>query len=1107
MADHYHSGGASEGPPEINKLIGTPKKEDVPFDYGKPVPYPTRDQKEQRKRVWVRPAHMSEEERKRIIADYEADFQDFKKDEEGMGEGEEQTKVPSNDDEKSLDEGKKWSDEDEESGLGKATKRVHFLRADLAAGPSPEEKALERKQRFEKQTGEKVSDEDWFAIWSHETANDGMIERLRRWAAGRDSVPVGFFNSFIQKTYAATYDAIAEEDRLRAQKLIMQTNYDARLEQDQKDYEIRLAHSHADAKATAEVEVITRMIHGMLDQISEEPKQPYGSAPEAFKEAYADAQKALADRTRAEEAVDETTSRHIPPSAHMMIEKDERLRAAIDRLREQLANQTSNAASLCRLVDALMASSGERQVSRKTLFDTKERLQREADERVRNAHRVQNFGFQHFIKLEQQLHDANMMVGQLNGEVRKRNDEYKNLVSAVHSPEHSMLLQAITKRDRYGELVAQRVRGGLSEQSDAVLSEANKLQESISSFENLSLLLKNMSPPLPATVAPSIYDELARMSSLFEGAPDSLRGLASGLLDHALDKESKVTERLAEADAEATLLLLKDEVKRLEGDKRRLEASMLSIKDTTDISAALDAQGADRERADKCQREALELHEKLRESRQREKAAAREVQTRIDALQRSLDRAQAPVKGLERQAEQAREERRTAELRAEIAEAKVRDITATLDSVSDDFMKLVTNPEKMTTAPAEEAKCASEDHRGQIERLTGDSERLQAEKEGAVSSASFATRRALENENQLKTLAIERAEAELAEVREAMEVQVVARVEAKTAGLWDEFAKSGVLDESRGEDVPGSEVELQAALHACRRREEAMEETRNALEKTLDAYKMFNTKLLDGNCELRKLQSEGDQAYAKLQLPRADDPLSGAEFRDRLTELQEEVFTMLRRRKDDHGEPSAETMWGEGKRQSVVRIQQVFAGRPSADQTAAGLMSSAQIEAYWKYLFFQRQRAQVISALKHGNWRAALTRLDALDLWFEGAGEWHRFYMESEIQGSLAHLRAFCLAKTAGDMLKRGDAGWTAMRDKAKQELRRASRLRGVDSVGEDKDEDDEDEDQDEDASEDEKKYAQVWRDLGRRAQEDMDALEVEDGGRDGKEHLDPDGE
>ncbi|CRK15473.1 hypothetical protein BN1723_017429, partial [Verticillium longisporum] len=66
-----------------------------------------------------------------------------------------------------------------------------------------------------------------------------MIERLRRWAAGRDSVPVAYFNAFIQKTYAATYDAITEEDRLRAQKLSMQIDYDARLEQDQKDYDTR----------------------------------------------------------------------------------------------------------------------------------------------------------------------------------------------------------------------------------------------------------------------------------------------------------------------------------------------------------------------------------------------------------------------------------------------------------------------------------------------------------------------------------------------------------------------------------------------------------------------------------------------------------------------------------------------------------------------------------------------------------------------------------------------------------------------------------------------------------------------------------------------------
>ncbi|CRK34891.1 hypothetical protein BN1723_018562, partial [Verticillium longisporum] len=79
-----------------------------------------------------------------------------------------------------------------------------------------------------------------------------------------------------------------------------------------------------------------------------------------------------------------------------------------------------------------------------------------------------------------------------------------------------------------------------------------------------------------------------------------------------IEEESKSSERSAEADTQAKLQVLEDEVKQLSDDKRRLEAQMLSIKDTTDISALLDAQDADRRRADECQREAQELHSQLR---------------------------------------------------------------------------------------------------------------------------------------------------------------------------------------------------------------------------------------------------------------------------------------------------------------------------------------------------------------------------------------------------------------------------------------------------------------------------------------------------------------
>ncbi|KAL9946661.1 hypothetical protein D7B24_007757 [Verticillium nonalfalfae] len=1055
MADDHNTVEGDKTPPHGQQQSEHSEKKGDTVDYGKVRPFPSRDQRELRKRVWAKPVPMNDGEKKRIIANYEADFHDFEKDAEEAGILEEG----------GSNEGS-W-DVDEDNPHGTATKRVHFLRADLEAGPSPEEKALARRQQIEQQTGEEVSDADWFAIWSHETANDGMIERLRRWAAGRDSVPVAYFNAFIQRTYAATYDAIAEEDRLRAQKLSMQIDYDARLEQDQKDYDIRVARSRADAMASAEVALLTRMIQDTLGQIFEESRLQDEPHSVAFAEAHADASNALADRMRAEEAVDETTTQHIPPNPQMMRDKDGRLRTAMNCLHAHLVSQPSNAASLDRLVDALLTSSGGRQESRQDLFDTQERLRQNADERAKNALRVQNLGFQHFIELEQQLHHATTTVAQVQKDLRDRDDERKNLWLVVHSMENSMMKQAVVSINKYRRLVAQRVRNNLSEQSHKLLTEANKLERSIYSFEQLSEVLQNTTLPPPADIATRISDELARIASLFESAPDSIRSLASGLLDQEIEEESKSSERSAEADTQAKLQVLEDEVKKLSDDKRRLEAQMLSIKDTTDISALLDAQDADRKRADECQREAQELHSQLRESRRQGIATAREVQTRINAMQRSLNRAHAPSKVLERQAEQAREECRTAELRADIAEAKAKDLMATLQEVSGDFMKILPQSETETMSPTATATAAEvsddkytrENHRGQIERLTSELEKLKTEKEGAASKASFAARRELENELRIKTLDMERAKAELVEVRESMAVQVLAGVEERTNGLWNDLVASGIAANMSNDEVG--------------------EEVRSALERSLDAHKVFNTKLLDSNCELRRLLSEHNQAYARLQLARSVDALSGEDFRGKLVELQQEVAAILGRGEDDAEAPA--TTWGQGQRQSAMRIRQVFAGRPSAEEAAAGLMSRPQIEAYWKYLSFQRQRAQAVSALRHADWCGALARLDRLDKWLEGAGPWHEFYRESEIQGSLAFVRAFCLARTSGDMRRSGDAGWTVVQDASKQELERARDICHGEG-GDDVDESDV-------SSGEEIRYVQVWRDFGTRAEHELDAL------------------
>ncbi|KAM0335872.1 hypothetical protein ACHAQA_000922 [Verticillium albo-atrum] len=1006
---------------------------------------------------------MNEEERRRIIADYEADFRGFEQDHEG-------------------------EDASEEA----ATKRVHFLRPDLEPGLSPEQKALARKQEFEQQTGDTISDDDWFSIWSHETSNDGMLERLRKWAEGRDSVPVVYFNAFIQKTYAAMYDAVAEEDRLRAQKLAMQLDYDEKLEQDRKDCEERCARARAEARAAAEVETLRRLLDQTLDQAERHQQQfAQGSSDNtqsaAFTEAHASAVKALEDRARVEEAVDETASQHIPPSETLLKGKDVGLRAAVDHLRSYLSDQPSTAETLRSLVDSLLTASDARQKARKNLFDTKERQRQEAESRASNALRVQNLGFQHFIEIERQLHDANSRLDLLQRRSRKREDEVDALQRAVRETNHKDLTIALASVNAYRDLVCERVRDGLQRQSNAVLVESNKLEESILAFENVGHILKNMSPPLPADVAPSLLAELARIAALFESAPGTLRSMASDLLDESLTEEKELTTRMEQADRAAAIHFLEEELQDLKEEKERLEARLLTVHDTAAIEEALAAQTADRQRADECQARATDLASQLKETYAEKATAAKNAERRLDAMQRSIDRAHAPRKALERRVAQAEEKFRTAQLRAEVAEDKVKDLLATLEELSDDFMTTLGNAPRDPAAVLEKRTCAGEDHEGLIAQLTTDMEVLQGEKKAQEESTTVDARRELDAAVAVSELALERVRAELSEYKETFEVRLAAEIETSTAEIVAELEQARPMD--RDDETPRDESMVQVELRICQRQLQDQVAGKVAVERSLESFKRFNTKLLVSNCELRKLLSDHDRAYATLQLSREADPVSGEDFRKRLAELQEEVVGILRRRDGDLGSPTAEETWGAGKRQSVVRIQQAFSGTPSTANTEAGQMSNAQIEAYWRYLSFQRQRAQAVVAMRHGDWEAALLRLEDVDRWFEKVGEWHRFYWESEIQGSVLYVRAYCLAKMAGAMLGGGVADWRELLESAKLALDRAAEI----AEGEDHGDVDE---ADDIVVETEKQFAQAWESLGTRARQEMDVIDAREEAR-----------
>ncbi|KAH0426181.1 hypothetical protein CcaCcLH18_10509 [Colletotrichum camelliae] len=78
-----------------------------------------------------------------------------------------------------------------------------------------DDEAARRKAEFERQTGESMSDADYYSLFDQTTATDGMISSLMEFMEGREYVKAPYVNRIIHQLLRMMYQSAREESRLR----------------------------------------------------------------------------------------------------------------------------------------------------------------------------------------------------------------------------------------------------------------------------------------------------------------------------------------------------------------------------------------------------------------------------------------------------------------------------------------------------------------------------------------------------------------------------------------------------------------------------------------------------------------------------------------------------------------------------------------------------------------------------------------------------------------------------------------------------------------------------------------------------------------------------
>ncbi|KAF5507320.1 hypothetical protein CGCA056_v012900 [Colletotrichum aenigma] len=155
------------------KAFKTEPPRDGPGFHGRPAPEPNPDASN-RPHVWIRPQRLPVDESQETIETYKKLF-----------------------------------------SLNQETRVTLLSRAHRYPDYGRDEEAARRKAEFEWQTGETMSDADYYSLFDQTIATDGMISSLMEFMEGREYVKAPYVNRIIHQLLKMMYQSAREESRLR----------------------------------------------------------------------------------------------------------------------------------------------------------------------------------------------------------------------------------------------------------------------------------------------------------------------------------------------------------------------------------------------------------------------------------------------------------------------------------------------------------------------------------------------------------------------------------------------------------------------------------------------------------------------------------------------------------------------------------------------------------------------------------------------------------------------------------------------------------------------------------------------------------------------------
>ncbi|ROT35631.1 hypothetical protein SODALDRAFT_328999 [Sodiomyces alkalinus F11] len=981
-------------------------------------------------------------------------------------------------------------------------KRVHFLDPEKGRDLNPEERATARVRAIETSIGQRLSEEDVGSILDYAMTNDGMVERLREWAQGRDEVPTVFLNQLLERLQTVTYDAVIEEARLRD---VMRRDHDqmqTRLDQ----CEETCAKEREDVKVAARTQLTTVHIKNIVTRMnsvaraqdsimrdeSPAPGEDEASAKMAnekaaaeWKEAYDEVVRAVTERQRSDDAVDGATEDETLAKLNVLRDADEQLEIAIDKLRDlartrhrdyllqargrgspkqhQLeqkhAQLLQDQQSLKELWQSLVTLASQRESTRAERREMKRQQSRPTETQVQSF--VQSRKLvetkRECARLKRQLSERELQVAMLEKTIGGfRNDDIEAAVKSVRI--YRGLVEAELRNrwyDKAGRL-------------DSHFKTAGRLNRS---FEGIRQTLDALDPDS------GIEHDLKELQTKTARISTGLVGVTSGIgqlvaefqdLGHLIHDDGR--KLWNEADSRATTAVKDRQIAELERKVERLEARGLGISDSEGIRKVLESESGQRERsnqlADRYEKTMLELQNKQQqlEAEQRDKESLEE---HVHSLQAMLGQPSELTEELERHRRRCLDE----EQRANDAEDRVEGLKKTLEELSTQLLELraakaaMTGGEEIRYGQALEVPAADvelikelQNKDKQIRMMTNN----QAESEKTLREKLRVLQeeiRRLMKANKMGKERESKLEAELADCEDELSELKVKALSWHTAApadvdevtlkqrVHEEFGIN--LDEAveNLEDAKARWKELYSEWESCCQERDGLQEELVEVKEALARQEKLCTDLLGGNGGLRRELMETDRSRDRLRSLETDEL---ERYKRIVAATKDHVDRILDRRA--RGEDGIEGIWRPGERKTVPDVLEIFSQQKSTeayedDEGNVRQLSTNEMNAYWKLLRFLELRRYVTWALEQRDFGRMRSQLDRLERWFTDSGNWHEYYTRSSIEVCLAYLWATLHVLEAQEMYLQRLPDWDRSADMARDRLKEGEELEEQDAA------------------------------------------------------------